>query len=1661
MSGFLTDTMEMSARVSNDVAGNLNETFVEGIGNRVTGKHYRMPDNSQVDTSDVTARSGTERMIDNALDFYESGAVQDALMVAPVVMASFAGVAAMGTAAAAVGVGFVASGITAAISEAVAVEVLSLLGFQRLAGDAENPAVVGDPIAHIMVKLKVGAMILGALAAVAVGLLILGSAGTLTPLVVVAAAAVGGAVGGLGAGIASAAGQFGENKGVISQGSPNVMFEGAPVARMRDLVACSDHGGPQKLAEGAETVFANNQPIVRIGHRTTCDGKVNAGRTSIAITLATGANRLDINGGGWMRAARITEAVTDLLPIPRKPKPRPNTTNNAGGNTPRPDGTPDSGTPVAPKGEDGGNTRPRPSGSDDGPPNSQKTTAADPVDVATGRIVEYRTDIDIPGTIALRFMRNWQHGQAGILGPGWATTWCQYLELGPDSVIFRNEEGQRILFHAPDREVRAQNLRYPLLELGGARDGVMWIFDEGSQHFLVFGPARAVQGDTVRLRLTRIEDRNGNRISLTWGEEGLRHVAHSDGFALGIHSEGGLMLRAVLEATDVSDCGFVWSYSRAGLMTEAVSAQTGTTRYRHDAAGRLTGWSDRSQTHSHYEYDAQGRVVRNWSDSGHMGGELAYDTAARRTTVTDRMGAVTVYDWTDQGVVWRKTDPNGGVWLTEWDRDYHVLSRTDPLGNRTAYDYDDKGRLIATTDPAGAVSARSYTAGGLLASETDAAGSTTHYRYDPRGNLAAIEDASGTTIMRRGDKGQLTRIDRPDGRQSRIYYDALMRPTREQDAAGAETHLRYDTEGRLVWQLDPDGGVTRYDVTRGPDNPLGRARQITEPGGRVTRVIRDAEGQVATIIAPDGTREDFAHGAFDVMTARMDGLGHRLTLEHDSELRLSAIVNENGERHELMRDRAGHLLAERDAAGVLTRYGVDAAGRRIARLTADGVETRYSYTPAGHLATVEVVGHPEQSIHYDYDPAGRVISARMGDTLVELRHDSHGHLTAETVNGRAILSEYHGAGPARIARHGDVLALDFAFSDAGYLEGLDIDGAEALSFSHDLGGHELLRSAPEGFALAQGWDAAGNLVAQLAGPRHLLPEAARVGALAGTMPGTIPHAMLAARHYRHDAQGRATAIEDRAQGDMLLSYDARGQVVATRRIGPDGADAVCHFSYDPARILSRIEDSAAGVEVVTAQGGRVQQRGAVAYRHDACGRVVEKRVTGADGHARIWLMGWDAHGRLTQLTTPEGAVWRYGYDAFGRRLRRERLDDTGAPLRPAEGSAFQWDGDQLVAEAPLDTAGVPDWDRAVHWVYHPDGFTPLARVEGGAAHYVIPDHLGTPRELISADGGRLGWRGAPSLWGASTGGEGALDCPIRFQGQWADAESGLYYNRFRYYDPDATQYLTPDPIGLSGGVRLQGYVTDPNSLVDPLGLQACPVQPRTQDGDAGNAARPRRADQSGEGAPVAPKPKDTSAPKPDDARSRDNTPAGRPRYTQNADGSLTGPRGGQYTPVGRDANGNQVYRDRSGKHYTFDGDKRSSAQNPNPRRDSAIRDHNAHHQRYVDDLSNQLRNDGYTVVNEVTFTDTSGNVISKADIVALRPGSLPKPDNIVTHEVKTGDAGLSPSQQVVYPEIISGEAIPTGRKLDQLGLEPGVPLKEQGYPNGISVYTIRTPGLGR
>ncbi|UGS42590.1 hypothetical protein G163CM_33310 [Pseudocitrobacter corydidari] len=113
-------------------------------------------------------------------------------------------------------------------------------------------------------------------------------------------------------------------------------------------------------------------------------------------------------------------------------------------------------------------------------------------------------------------------------------------------------------------------------------------------------------------------------------------------------------------------------------------------------------------------------------------------------------------------------------------------------------------------------------------------------------------------------------------------------------------------------------------------------------------------------------------------------------------------------------------------------------------------------------------------------------------------------------------------------------------------------------------------------------------------------------------------------------------------------------------------------------------------------------------------------------------------------------------------------------------------------------------------------YTPVRNV-----HLYHCDHRGLPLALISEDGNTV-WSAEYDEWGNQLNQENPhhLYQPYRLPGQQHDEESGLYYNRHRYYDPIQGMYITQDPTGLAGGWNLYQYPLNPVLFVDPMGLNA-------------------------------------------------------------------------------------------------------------------------------------------------------------------------------------------------------------------------------------------------
>ena len=171
-----------------------------------------------------------------------------------------------------------------------------------------------------------------------------------------------------------------------------------------------------------------------------------------------------------------------------------------------------------------------------------------------------------------------------------------------------------------------------------------------------------------------------------------------------------------------------------------------------------------------------------------------------------------------------------------------------------------------------------------------------------------------------------------------------------------------------------------------------------------------------------------------------------------------------------------------------------------------------------------------------------------------------------------------------------------------------------------------------------------------------------------------------------------------------------------------------------------------------------------------------------------------------------GTVAGYYYDPFGRRLWKE-VDGVR--------TYFVYCDEGLVGE--YDASGVEL--RIYGWAPNSQWSTDPLFVKIGSQYYWYQnDHLGTPQKIITGSG--LGvWSATYDSFGNADIEVEAITNNLRFPGQYFDAETGLYYNLNRYYDPRIGRYLRTDPFG--EGLNLYAYVfNNPLSLIDPLGLCA-------------------------------------------------------------------------------------------------------------------------------------------------------------------------------------------------------------------------------------------------
>ncbi|MET0246852.1 MAG: PAAR domain-containing protein, partial [Sphingomonas sp.] len=930
--------------------------------------------------------------------------------------------------------------------------VAQQFGAKRLAGPGKNAARLKHQIAHSnafagLLAGIVAGIVVGAIVAVSAAAII-GTAGMAAPLVGAAVAFGAGAVGGfVTSAIAGAGAKTATLSGPISSGSPNVLFEGQPAARVTDTAACTKHPGtpPSQIIEGSETILINGLPMARIGHKLSCDAVIQEGCETVLGDDTTGV--YGTADAEFSVAEQLLLSAVEVI---------------------------------------GMRSAVRQGGLVDG---RLRNLFGEPVDIVTGDYADYRTDFDYPGLIPFRLERTYPGKMQveGLLGPRWICNWSQRLTLDADAgtVLLEDAEGQRLLFAIGDTpRIDARHLKTPYYHLTGTRDR-MRLFDSRTQQFLLF----SALADPARLEMAGFEDRNGNRIDFQRDGRGrLTAIRHADGTIFRIETNG-LGLMTALRMDGEAEPLVRYAYDANGHLIDMIGAFTGEFHYRYTREGWLSGWRDSGLTQVSIAYDPAGRVVGTETGDGMFNDRFLYYPEERRSRYIDATGAVFSFTYNQDGMVTEQVDPLGAVTIFEWDSLERLQRKVDPAGREARYAYDGDGRLIGETDWAGRSTSWSYDRWGALAAFTDVEGSASWTR-DDRGNVVAWSASAGNSGTAEYDeRGALVRETITGGDETRWEVDAAGRPVTQHDSSGRITRYQWDRMGRIMGLTDPSGRSSDWAYQRGADNPRGLVSHERSPEGE-TRFAYDGEGLLAARIRSDGQATRFIHGAFDTLRQIVDPLGATTFFGYDAACRLDTVTNAAGQRWQFRYDPAGRLLAQLDWAGRETRFQRDVLGRMIAKRMPDGAEQRFEWDARDRIVRV-IAG--DDAITYRYDEQDRLTGATSWELKggvptqvadVELAWNDKGRLVSETQNGVAVTYRYDSAG-RWIGRSSPSGETALAFDDAGLLTRYESNG-QVLRFAHDADGLETLRElaaigTPTAFQLQQRYDPAGRLAEQRAG----------------------------------------------------------------------------------------------------------------------------------------------------------------------------------------------------------------------------------------------------------------------------------------------------------------------------------------------------------------------------------------------------------------------------------------------------------------------------------------------------------------------------------------------------------------------------------------------------
>jgi len=745
---------------------------------------------------------------------------------------------------------------------------------------------------------------------------------------------------------------------------------------------------------------------------------------------------------------------------------------------------------------------------------------------------------------------------------------------------------------------------------------------------------------------------------------------------------------------------------------------------------------------------------------------------------------------TQQKKVTTLTYDTAGNILSRQEAGYVLINGTPTQRTfTTSYQYNALGQLTQIYGP-----------------RTDVSDITTleYYANSPgegnnRAQLKAIINALNqrTEFSEYDANGNLGKIKDPNNVETQYTYDERNRiKTITNLSTMAQTQYFYDTRGNLDYIILPE--LNQIDFDYNPANKLIEIKdslnnkiqyQYDVEGNRSHEEIKDPQGTLKKyldftynpynrlwkIINPDANYTEYAYDGRGNRTSTKDPKNFMTSFTYDPLSRMKDMTQPLSIITRYGYDTQDNQTSVTDPNTNITQYYNDDFGRKNQTTSPDIGITKYQYNEAGNLT--QKVDAKGTIVNYTYDALNRLTAIQFPsdpNQNITFTYDSpsvtygKGRLTGRVDPSGTYTFHYDAQG--NLSREEKTInsilyTTQYTYNKNNFMTSITYPTGRTITYTPDQVGR-----------ISQVSTTLGGQPKTLASAITYLPY----GGITGLTYGNT-----LTLNQGYDNQYRISSILTGSILNLTYGYDPNGNITSI-------ADTVNPPGGEPLEFPGTYNYQQGTNKLIHIAGTPP-----IDYGYDSNGNITTENT---------WTYVYDLSNQLIRVLDGVNQIAEYTFNGAGQRIKKVTQTDT---------RIFHYDlFGHIIAET--NQSG----QMLAEYVYHGDQLLTMIK-PGEVAYYFNNDHLGTP-QVLTDENQTIAWKAAYTPFGEAVVLIATVENPFRFPGQYYDQETGLHYNYFRYYDPTTGRYVTPDPIGLEGGINLFVYVkNNPLKYKDPRGTTEC------------------------------------------------------------------------------------------------------------------------------------------------------------------------------------------------------------------------------------------------